>query len=68
MKVVYSMAQILALDPCRTAVFGLTMEDIFLRLWYFDRSGTIVSRAIDIFEVPHRSIVTFTPTLKVEIG
>ncbi|KDQ18946.1 hypothetical protein BOTBODRAFT_126784 [Botryobasidium botryosum FD-172 SS1] len=46
-KVIWHMAYLMANDPTRRFVFGVTIEDVDMRLWYCDRVGHVVSEKFD---------------------
>ncbi|KAL5525363.1 hypothetical protein ACEPAF_9233 [Sanghuangporus sanghuang] len=39
--------QIMSLDPCRRFVFGITVEDRMMRLWFCSRATPVVSKPFD---------------------
>ena len=45
------MHHIMRDDPCRRAVFGMTIEDVNMRLWFGCRSSVIVSEPINFISV-----------------
>lgn len=38
-------------DICRDFVYGFTIEDTSMKMWYCDRSNIVVSDEFDIHEV-----------------
>jgi hypothetical protein len=50
-KIAFNLTHILRNDPCRRFVFGITIEDVILRLWCFARSGVMVTTPIQWIEV-----------------
>ena len=50
-KMLWSLAYILREDPRRRFVFGFTIEDVSMRLWFCSRSDVFVSKPFDFMEV-----------------
>lgn len=50
-KVLLAMQHIMSLDPCRRFVFGITIDNAEMRLWYCNRSWLAVTEPIDIIKV-----------------
>ncbi|KAG9020639.1 hypothetical protein FRB95_003837 [Tulasnella sp. JGI-2019a] len=49
-KILWSMAHIMNYDPRRRSVVGFTIENVWLRMWYCDRAGFLVSHKVDIID------------------
>lgn len=55
-KVLWSLAHIMNHDPCRRFVFGFTIENLWLRVWFCDRAGFLVSDLVNITEKVRSSV------------
>jgi hypothetical protein len=64
-KVVYAMQHIMAVDARRRFIFGITIENTSLRLWYANRSMLVSSTPLDIAEVETTSLFVFHLSLQV---
>lgn len=58
-KVLYAMQYMIAVDARRRFIFGITIEDTSLRLWYANRSMLISSVPLDIAQVVTTSLFVF---------
>jgi hypothetical protein len=63
----YAMQHIMAVDARRRFIFGITIENTSLRLWYANRSMLVSSTPLDIAEVVTTSLFVFQH-LSVSIG
>lgn len=50
-KMLWGMNQLMRDDPCRDFVYGFSIEDTSMKMWYCDRSNTVVSDEFDIHTV-----------------
>ena len=53
------MQYIMATDARRRFVFGITLKNASLRLWYANRSVLVCSRPLDILKVVCNSLLLF---------
>jgi hypothetical protein len=58
-KVIYAMQHIMAVDARRRFIFGITIENTSLRLWYANRSMLVSSAPLDIVKVVSTSLLVF---------
>ena len=58
-NVLYSMQYTMAVDARRRFIFGITIEDTSLRLWYANRSILLSSAPVDIAQVVNTSLFVF---------
>ena len=58
-KVLYSMQHMMAVDAHRRFIFGITIKDTSLRLWYANRSILVSSAPVDIAQVATTSLFIF---------
>ncbi|EKM54135.1 uncharacterized protein PHACADRAFT_209951 [Phanerochaete carnosa HHB-10118-sp] len=49
-KILWSLAYIMREDPRRRFVYGFTIEDVNMRLWFCSRSDVIVSKPFDFMK------------------
>ena len=47
----WSLKQVLRNDPIRRFVYGVTICNLEMRVWYGDRSNVAVSKPLDLVEV-----------------
>ena len=50
-KNLWSMHHIMRSDPRRRFAFGITIEDLTMRLWFCDRALVLVSEPINLHQV-----------------
>ncbi|KAJ3843102.1 hypothetical protein F5878DRAFT_554632 [Lentinula raphanica] len=58
-KLVYDMAQVLALDPCRRFTLGATIENRTTRLWFLSRATLLKTKPFDFMKDRHQLIHYF---------
>ncbi|KIK65073.1 hypothetical protein GYMLUDRAFT_194872 [Collybiopsis luxurians FD-317 M1] len=58
-KVVYSLQQIMSLNPCRRFTFGSTIQNRELRVWFACRGAVLTTKACDFFTSPDRLVHFF---------
>ena len=56
-KILHNMAFLLREDPRRRFVYGYTIEDVTMRLWFASRSDVIVSKPFDFMKVAQISYI-----------
>ncbi|KAJ3899953.1 hypothetical protein F5879DRAFT_460447 [Lentinula edodes] len=70
-KIVFSMQQIMSLDPCRRFTFGTTMRDRELRVWYACRGFVLTTKPCDLLKDYHRLVhlyIAFAFSSRVNFG
>ncbi|KAJ7135382.1 hypothetical protein C8R43DRAFT_1203559 [Mycena crocata] len=70
-KIIWSAMHILANDPGRRAVFGFTIEDAKMRVWFMSRSHIMACKKFDFISSPKeliRAISTFSFAEKEDLG
>ncbi|KDQ18976.1 hypothetical protein BOTBODRAFT_88783, partial [Botryobasidium botryosum FD-172 SS1] len=50
-KIIRHMSYLVENDPTRRFVFGVTIEDVGMQLWYCDRSGYVTSERFNYIAV-----------------
>jgi hypothetical protein len=58
-KVIYAMRHMMAIDARRRFIFGITIENTSLRLWYANRAMLVSSIPLDIAEVETTPLFVF---------
>jgi hypothetical protein len=53
------MKHIMAVDACRRFIFGITIENTSLALWYANRSMLVGSKPLNIIKVVKLSLLVF---------
>ncbi|KDQ10991.1 hypothetical protein BOTBODRAFT_190144 [Botryobasidium botryosum FD-172 SS1] len=51
-KMLWNMTHVMANDCCRRHTFGITIENLHMRLWFCDRSGFVISDSFDFIKSP----------------
>ncbi|KAJ3575440.1 hypothetical protein NP233_g1092 [Leucocoprinus birnbaumii] len=71
LKVVSAANHIMNTDPCRTRMYGISIEDEHMAIWRFSRSHSLKSDAFDFTRNPElfvRALLMFLFAKKEEIG